>query len=359
MPDDDNSLNQSQVEPERRLPAGTNRSRQDGGAPDKDESGRGNPFDDADIGSAKRTTSALSTGSWTAPDAIVETSEQPGTIPSAQMQEPIDPIGPLAGAPDAIQKAQPADGIEILVKLAENGEIDPKNVDIIDVTDKFLKAIAAAPKENLRQSGKILFHACVLLRMKAEALLADVDLNAGDDFLDFDEESGSIIYDSQKQAVGRQITLQDLERALVRKANTRQNRQRRVTLDQLIEALREAEKIEKIRAERQPRAPRIELAGQHEVNDVNDILDLAHDEDIESTIDHVEMILKNFLEDGEAMQLFHIIRLLDRRGDWVDAFLAVLFLSNAGKITLEQETFYGPLYIRGSEGVEQAGQAAC
>ncbi len=363
MPDDDYILNATQTAPdaipERRLPAGTEMSRQDGGAPDTHESETGNPFDSAEPGSSKRATSALSTGSWNESDAIVETSELPSTVSSEQVQEHLDSMDPLAGAPEAIQKAQPADGIEILVKLAESGEIDPKNVDIIDVTDKFLKAVAAAPKENLRQSGKILFHACVLLRMKAEALLADVDLDSGDDFLDFDEESGSIIYDSQKQAVGRQITLRDLERALVRKANTRQNRQRRVTLDQLIEALREAEKIEKTRQERQPRAPRIELAGQHEVNDVSDILDLAHDEDIESTIDRVEMILANFLETGEAMQLFHIIRLLDRHGDWVDAFLAVLFLSNAGKITLEQETFYGPLYIRGSDGIEQAGQAAC
>src|SRR5437762_2941868 len=82
-------------------------------------------------------------------------------------------------------------GIEFLVKLAESGEIDPKNVDIIDVTDRFLQAIAAAPKENLRQSGKILFHASVLLRMKAEALLADrpnVIDNGSDDFLEFDED---------------------------------------------------------------------------------------------------------------------------------------------------------------------------
>jgi segregation and condensation protein A len=257
-----------------------------------------------------------------------------------------DPLNPLAGAPDAIQKAKPADGIEILVKLAESGEIDPKNVDIIDVTDKFLKAIAAAPKENLRQSGKILFHACVLLRMKAEALLAasTAELYSSDDFMDFGEEDGEIIYDSRNQAVGRQITLHDLERALVRKGTTRTNRHRRVTLEQLIFALREAERIEKIRQEREPRA-RIDLSGQHEVNDVDDILDLAHDEDIESTIDRVEKILEQYLQTGDTMQLLNIIKLLDRYGDWVDAFLAVLFLSNAGKITLEQERFWGPLYI--------------
>ncbi len=252
----------------------------------------------------------------------------------------------MTGAPESLQKAEPADGIEILVKLAECGEIDPKNVDIIDVTDKFLRAIAAAPKENLRQSGKVLFHACVLLRMKAEALLAaaNAELDHGDDFLDFDEADGPIIYDSADQPVGRQITLHDLERALVRKAHTRQNRQRRVTLDQLINALRDAEKIEKSREERRPRA-RIDLSGHHEVNEYDDILELAHDEDIEKTIQRIDGILDEYLHTGEMMHLLKVIKLLDRGGDWVEAFLAVLFLSNAGKITLEQEHFWGPLYV--------------
>lgn len=252
------------------------------------------------------------------------------------------------------EKAALAGGIEILVKLAESGEIDPKNVDIIDVTDKFLRAIAAVPKENLRQSGKILFHASVLLRMKAEAMLAaaTADMDSGDDFLDFDEGDGSLIYDSNKQPIARQITLADLERALVRKANNRQNRQRKVTLEQLISALREAEKLEKTRAERQPRQ-RIELAGQHDANDYSDLLDLACDEDIETTIARVENILAETLQSGEILQLIRIIQLLGGQGDWVDAFLAVLFLSNAGKITLEQNDFYGPLYIiRGDNSVQ-------
>jgi segregation and condensation protein A len=239
-------------------------------------------------------------------------------------------------------------GIEILIKLAETGEIDPKNVDIIDVTDKFLRAIAAAPKENLRQSGKILFHASVLLRMKAEALLAAVTADmdpVDDDFLEFDEDGNGLIYDSRKQIVGRQITLQDLERALVRRTNTQRNRQRKVTLQQLIDALREAERIDKERADKKPARARIELEGYHEVNDVDDILDLAHDEDIEKTIERIEQILLDFTTSGELIPLLRLVNLLSGRGDWVDAFLAVLFLSNAGKITLEQKEFYGPLFL--------------
>jgi len=240
----------------------------------------------------------------------------------------------------AILTAASHGGIEFLVKLAETREIDPKNVDIIEVTDRFLQAIAAAPKENLRQSGKVLFHASVLLRMKAEALLAESTFdNNEDDFLDF---GGEVVFDADKQA--RQITLADLERVLVRRTNNRQNRQRKVTLDQLVQALREAERIEKARLERLPKT-RIQMAGYQEVNDVDDILDLAHDEDIDVIIEKAERILIEQVRPGESIGLVDLIRKLGPRSDWVDAFLVVLFLSNAAKIRLEQEHFYGPLTI--------------
>jgi segregation and condensation protein A len=234
-------------------------------------------------------------------------------------------------------------GIEFLIKLAETGEIDPADVDVIDVTDRFLQAIAAAPKENLRQSGKVIFHASVLLRLKAEALLERKRYGGDDDFLDFDSDSG-LIYDSEKRPIARQITLDDLEKALVRRANNRQNRQRKVTLDQLVSALKEAERIERARADRKPKA-RIKMTDYIDVRDVQDILELAHDEDIEVTIQKVEMILTNKLAIGETLDLLDLIRFLGERNDWVDAFLAILFLSNAGKILLEQESFYGPLRI--------------
>ena len=236
-----------------------------------------------------------------------------------------------------------ASGIEFIVQLAEKGEIDPKDVDIIYVTDRFLQSIAAAPKENLRQSGKVIFHASVLLRLKAEALLANKSF-VTDDFLEFDEDGGDLIYDSDKNVIARQITLQDLEKALIRRAANKQTRPRKVTLDELIAALREAERIEKLRTERQPKI-RIQMDGMHLINDVDDILDLAHDEDIEVTIGKVERILVDQFKPGESLGLLDLIVKLGKKSDWVDAFLAVLFLANAGKIVLEQESFYGPLTI--------------
>lgn len=261
------------------------------------------------------------------------------------VEVPSDPLAESLEAMKAIPREQTG-GIEILISMAEKGEIDPKNIDIIDVTDRFLRAIAAAPKENLRQSGKIIFQASVLLRMKAEALLAMKveEMDFGDDYVDFDIDGSPIIYDSNQMPIARQITLQDLERALVRQTKTRNLRHRRVTLEQLIEALREAEKIEQNRSDRKVK-PRQVMEGYSEMRDMDDILDLAHDEDIEDVIARIEALLAELLEQEDLMPLLRIIESLGGRGDWVDAFLAVLFLSNAGKITLQQEVMYGPLYI--------------
>lgn len=252
-------------------------------------------------------------------------------------------------------------GIEILVQMAQKGDLDPKNIDIIDATDRFLKAVAAAPRENLRQSGKIIFHASVLLRLKAEALLITriEDLDAvTDDFMDFDMEGSPIIYDSNDEAVGRQITLADLQRALVRRSRQqKQSRQRRVTLEQLIESLREAERIDKKRQERKQREPEhdaiIAMDGYHAMEDMEDILDLAHDEDIEDVIVRIEQLLVKIMTSMLRISLKELLGQMGGKGDWVDAFLAVLFLSNSGKITLEQEVFYGPLYLTRSDATQE------
>lgn len=287
------------------------------------------------------------------------------TAPTLATQTSAQALSQVAGAENANSNPflSADSGIEILVKMAEKGEIDPKNVDIIDVTDKFLRTIATTPKESLRLSGKVIFHAAVLLRMKAEALLSEANntINpvVADDFLDFDDEGGPILYDSAKQEVGRQLTFKDLEGAIVRRAQRKHQpvRERKVTLDQLIAALKEAEKLEKVRQDKKPKA-KIDLSGYHEVHEMDDILDLAHDEDIEETIVRIEQWISVNLDLGQNIELFDLVKKFSAKQDWVEAFLAALFLSNAGKIDLEQETFYGPLYLRLCQAVATSMEAA-
>ena len=46
------------------------------------------------------------------------------------------------------------EGIGILVSMAKSGKIDPWNVDIIDVTDKYLAHICEMKSQNLRLTGR-------------------------------------------------------------------------------------------------------------------------------------------------------------------------------------------------------------
>ena len=55
--------------------------------------------------------------------------------------------------------------VEILVRLAESGEIDPWNIDIVEVTDRFLSELDRIQKLDLRISGRTLFFASTLLRI--------------------------------------------------------------------------------------------------------------------------------------------------------------------------------------------------
>ena len=54
------------------------------------------------------------------------------------------------------------DGIEILVNMAKQGKIDPWNVDIVEVTDKYLTHLFQSKAQNLRLTGRTLLFAAII-----------------------------------------------------------------------------------------------------------------------------------------------------------------------------------------------------
>jgi chromatin segregation and condensation protein Rec8/ScpA/Scc1 (kleisin family) len=77
--------------------------------------------------------------------------------------------------------------VEILVGLAERGEIDPWNIDILEVTDRFLGELDRRRELDLRVSGRTLFYAATLLRLKSEFLVEPEEAVEGDE-LGLEEE---------------------------------------------------------------------------------------------------------------------------------------------------------------------------
>src|SRR5581483_10470461 len=61
-------------------------------------------------------------------------------------------------------------GIALLLELARAGRIDPWNIDIIKVTDEYLRALDKLDARDLARSARCIFYAAALVHLKARAL---------------------------------------------------------------------------------------------------------------------------------------------------------------------------------------------
>ncbi|VVB86067.1 Segregation and condensation protein A [uncultured archaeon] len=208
--------------------------------------------------------------------------------------------------------------IEILVNLAKNGEIDPWNIDIVEVTDKFLQQVEELEKMDLRVSGRTLLYAAILLRMKSNAL---VEVDEPQDIMD-DDVSQFEVSDYPVPALP-----------------LRRSSRRPVTLEELLLELKKAETIEKRRLDR------FENKKQERRTTIEEVLSIAHEEDIESRVGKMRNLLNELFEKQTYVKFSDLAMPLDRAGR-VMAYLALLFLATKKEIWLDQEELFGELFIR-------------
>ncbi|MCX9026059.1 MAG: ScpA family protein, partial [Candidatus Methanoperedens sp.] len=209
--------------------------------------------------------------------------------------------------------------IEILVNLAKNGEIDPWNIDIVKLTDKFLKHVEELEKMDLRVSGRTLLYAAILLRMKSNALV------------EVDEPPGEIMdYESDNF----EISDYPIPAMPLRRSSNRP-----VTLEELLSELKKAEAIEKRRLDR------VKNKTEERRTTIEEVLSIAHEEDIESRVGKMRNLLNELFEKQKYIKFSDLSSPLDRTG-MVMAYLAILFLATKKEIWLEQEELFGELFIR-------------
>ncbi|MFW5965328.1 MAG: segregation/condensation protein A [Halodesulfurarchaeum sp.] len=289
----------------------------------------------------RRTTSQLSRGSTSPNGGRSRMTEPTGTIAET---EPVQAHGP--GEPEPI---------EVLVRLAEEGQIDPWDIDIIQVTDAFLDALE---EEDIRVTGRALFYASVLLRMKSDVLFSEDVPDEGDE----PEHLDPFAADPSQEAprVEPSDPIDQLEAEMERRLDRRSARGTPETLDELVRELREAERSSWWKSGRtydtseSPRGFRrgvqtLDYRSGDETRldgepDEDDVTGTAHGEDIESLIEDVETALKTHYERGRPEVLFAEIS--DAAGSRVETFLAVLFLSHRGLVYLEQDDLFGDLWIQ-------------
>jgi segregation and condensation protein A len=270
-----------------------------------------------------------------------------GAAGSAETPDAEAPVGtPTAG--DTPKEPGPGvveDPVEILVGLAERGEIDPWNINIIEVTDRFLSELERCRQLNLQISGRTLFFAATLLRMKSENL----ELGSGDDS-DSEGEGGEdfdFAGDIDFEDEGRFGPIERLEREIQRRLDRKSLRKSPVTLFELIIELKNLEKEER-------RRRRLPPADDDYLVEADDVVGIAHEEGYQ---DSARQVIEECLANADPDTEITLTELCKDLG-WQlpDVYIPLLFLALDGQCNLRQEEFFGDVFVHVVKADEEPDQ---
>ncbi|MEM1368565.1 MAG: segregation/condensation protein A [Cyanobacteria bacterium P01_H01_bin.15] len=245
--------------------------------------------------------------------------------------------------------------ISTLIDLAHRGEIDPWDVQVIDVIDRFLLDIGinhdvSAQESDLPRSGQAFLWAAMLVLLKAQNL-EQVQAEA--------DELESDIIESDEPLLDPETLVPLLppnpEQLLRRRSAAPPPRKRRVTLTELIAQIQQlaAEMEERPKPTPKKKAPR-QYSRREAVRHINA---LAHNENLTETALQLEAFLANHVSQlSPVMTIEELVTLWRSRpqiteihsakSDRVGVFWALLLLSSQSKVELEQQEFYQDLTIR-------------
>ncbi len=259
-----------------------------------------------------------------------------------------------------------SEGIALLIDLAKQGEIDPWDVQVIDVIDRYLSQLSpdhsSSPGKNfsdLSQSGQAFLYASMLVLLKADSLTATEadesdDLQPDEELLDLDSLANT------------PLRPQNLERQLRRRAVPKVPQKRRVTLPELIQQL---QLMTEVMADQKNRPRRRRSTSKAKAEAARTIAELAHQENLTETATKLEQLLierwpefkTDWLDLEQLLGLWSNLIATETleeslpeaenshkspHHDRVGVFWALLLLSAQSKVELTQEEFYKDIKIR-------------
>lgn len=241
-----------------------------------------------------------------------------------------------------IRKDVQTDAIEIILDLVRMGKVDPWNIDIVDLYDKYMARIAELKQANLRSVGKAILFSATLLKIKSD-IFQGISIN---DFepepLDYFEDD-EFEFDDAEQMQFPTNNVVSFDEVLQRRTSVRLNRKRTVTLKDLIRHIQFYEELEKKYAIKSALDRKERRVRNYASLKAHQIKELAHDEYVEEVVERMRQNLAQILEREENIELRELCLL---NFDRSSAYIALLFLTREEEYELYQEEFYGKLFVK-------------
>ncbi|NOZ76617.1 MAG: segregation/condensation protein A [Euryarchaeota archaeon] len=207
--------------------------------------------------------------------------------------------------------------VDMLIEMVIADEMDPWDIDVAEIADRFAEEVRRMERVNLRLSGKTLLTTSILLRMKSEAILPEEEEVPDLGFGMLEDLAGA----------GGRSRIQGLRVPLRRRA------ERRSTLFELIDALQQALGEEMIR-KNFPKKPRQRPKMVISVDE----------EDIKERLVRIYEQLK---EMGQSYKVINFYDLVPEKQKMVivEMLLSLLYLDSQKKIKVWQNELFGEIYI--------------
>ncbi len=201
----------------------------------------------------------------------------------------------------------------ILLDLVETEKMNPWDIDVIILSEKYLKKISELEGNNLRVPANAILACAILVKTKAKYLkLSSLD----------EKEEKVELTPEQKELMLAQIP--DL-------MSERMSREGRITLDELVMS------IEDIIQRTTPKKNSSRVIPRIEIN-----FDATS---IEEKLESVFELIKQKV-DSQGIVLFKDLVDSNEVDNIVDVFLPVLFLMNSGKLIAYQNEFFGEIFVQ-------------
>lgn len=198
--------------------------------------------------------------------------------------------------------------IDMLMSLVFTREIDPWNIDIVELTGKYLEQIRKAEELDLRLSGKTYLVATILLRMQSESFFIEEKEEEEEELEELDFEPSPILPPLRRKS--GKITLPEL-------------------LNALLIVLEEQERRKK---------KQVKLPERHIIRvDVYRV-------DIKKYVEELYIKIK-IISNGEVITFSQL--LIDKSPLFIArTFLYLLFLEMSHRVEIWQEVEFGEIYIK-------------
>jgi len=215
----------------------------------------------------------------------------------------------------------------IILDLVNSGEMEPWDIDISVLSNRYLQIVKNMQESNLFISGKVLLASALLLKLKADKLLSEGIGNLDNLMFPPDIEELEDFIDGKKRII------LDVEPKLTIK--TPQTRKRKVTVNELISALEKALEVNNRRL--------LKISDRESIPENLKIPQRT--KDINEIIKELYAKIQEFFTKHPVIEFSRLVG-SERKEDKLAAFVPLLQLSNDIKIDLHQQEHFGEIFIK-------------